>query len=589
LSSESRPWRTGLLLASGAFAVAWFFVSFSCTPVLPYCSTTVGFRADYVRGVASVLVTQVDRDSPAAVAGLRVGDRINLPEIGFRERWRLRDARRGYQFPLGERLHYVVHRGSETMHLSLSAQAVPPNWGDDWIIYLIDLWGIVFAAVLAVRRPDLPEARLLSMSLLAYFGGHQLTADIAPSPVVGWLGVVLGSILQTAVFATLCAKVFALFAQPVSRTRRWLTSLTIWLAVAFGLYDFVASATYFAFPLFPQLFLSAYGDYLLSCLDLAAVACGIAAVIASQAMDRPRAAWVLASYGPILLFSGIYGFVQPLLTTKADLSWNYALLAFDIVLPIGVTYSVLSRRLVDIGYVINRAAIFGAVSVVVLATFVVVEWILSSWISNASHTTSIVVNVVVALGLGLSLRLIHRRAERVVDRVFFRKRYEDEVALRRFAHEAAFITDRQILLERTAATIEEHADAGGVKLLFINGEALYENDPAVVAMRAWHEPVDLHRSNSEIEGERAFPMSSRGQLTGVLVCDAKRNGEAYSPDESEAIEAIAHSVAVALDAFSTNHRDSQALQMQQEILDQLHSISSRLATLGRDEVRNQER
>jgi hypothetical protein len=45
-------------------------------------------------------------------------------------------------------------------------------------------------------------------------------------------------------------------------------------------------------------------------------------------------------------------------------------------------------------------------------------------------------------------------------------------------------------------------------------------------------------------------MVSRGTLFGVLVCGAKRSGEAYAPDESEALLALAHGVGTALDVLS---------------------------------------
>ena len=54
---------------------------------------------------------------------------------------------------------------------------------------------------------------------------------------------------------------------------------------------------------------------------------------------------------------------------------------------------------------------------------------------------------------------------------------------------------------------------------------------------------------SQLRGEFAFPMTSRGELVGVLVCAPKRDGEAYAPDESEALLALAHGVGTALDTL----------------------------------------
>jgi hypothetical protein len=65
-------------------------------------------------------------------------------------------------------------------------------------------------------------------------------------------------------------------------------------------------------------------------------------------------------------------------------------------------------------------------------------------------------------------------------------------------------------------------------------------------------------------------MTSRGNLVGALVCGQKRDGEAYAPDESEALLALAHSVGTALDTLSSHSgsaieaiREKQALMLKE--------------------------
>ncbi len=165
-----------------------------------------------------------------------------------------------------------------------------------------------------------------------------------------------------------------------------------------------------------------------------------------------------------------------------------------------------------------------------------------------------------------------------MDRVFFRKRHDDEAALRRFAHESAYITDRDVLLERALRTVREHTDADAAEILVRDGPATYvsgangerktvgENDPGIVALRAWSKPVDLARlPDSAIRGEFAFPMISRGSLVGALVCGPKRDGEAYAPDESDALLALAHGVGTALDTLSLRG-DAGAASLQETLV-----------------------
>ena len=82
-----------------------------------------------------------------------------------------------------------------------------------------------------------------------------------------------------------------------------------------------------------------------------------------------------------------------------------------------------------------------------------------------------------------------------------------------------------------------------------------ENDPAIVSLRAWHRPVDLHITESRLRGEFAYPMVARGRLSGVLVLGPERNAEPYAPDESDAIAHLAHAAGMALDALSLRSTD----------------------------------
>ena len=119
--------------------------------------------------------------------------------------------------------------------------------------------------------------------------------------------------------------------------------------------------------------------------------------------------------------------------------------------------------------------------------------------------------------------------------------------------------------------VRDHTTAETSDILLRNGSAEYlsvsephgaeidENDPAIVVLRAWSKPVDLHDvSGSRLQGDLAFPMASRGRLVGALVCGPKRDGEAYAPDETEALAVLAHGVAGALDALDPRGEESNA-------------------------------
>lgn len=252
--------------------------------------------------------------------------------------------------------------------------------------------------------------------------------------------------------------------------------------------------------------------------------------------------------------------------------------------PVGMTYALLNRRVLDIGFVLNCVAIFSGVSMVVGA-FILFEWVLGSWSQGQSHTTNVAVGAVVALLLGFSIRFVHDRVEHVLDRVFFRKRHEDEEAIRKFAREAAFITDPDLIIARTVDVLENHADASFARIALSDGNGKYaevsENDPAVVSPRTWHRKLDLHGVDTQFEGEFAYPMIARGRLAGVLLLGPKRSQESYAPDESEAIDDLADHVGAVLDLLGHSTPNDEPMlaelkAMHQAVTDGFSSLRSRL-------------
>jgi hypothetical protein len=173
--------------------------------------------------------------------------------------------------------------------------------------------------------------------------------------------------------------------------------------------------------------------------------------------------------------------------------------------------------------------------------------------------------------LGVSLRFIHARVDALVDGVFFRKRHENERALRRFAREAAFVSE--VLLDRTASEILEHSEVSRTQVAL--QPALPENDPAVLAFLAWHEPVELALYTTALAGEYAFPMFGHGELQGAILCGPKINEVRYGPDEIETFKELASGVGIVLWSLNvTGARGDDSRLARIELL--LEVLSNRL-------------
>jgi GAF domain-containing protein len=120
------------------------------------------------------------------------------------------------------------------------------------------------------------------------------------------------------------------------------------------------------------------------------------------------------------------------------------------------------------------------------------------------------------------------------------------------------------LLDQAITKIRTHTDARNAAIL-LEADGIYtvarsfgeagaqvsENDAAILALKTWHKPIDPHHYDTGMHGALAVPMVTRARVLGVLLLGERTGGEAYAPDEIEALAQFAHGVGSSLDAVST--------------------------------------
>jgi hypothetical protein len=546
-------------------------------------SSALGFQVSRTADSAVVLVDAVDKGGAAETSGLRADDLIRVRDLSPGERYRLLTGVYPHQ-----KIAFTVRRGGATVPIDYVAGG-PPVWRWDILLACFAaFWMLAFAAVIGWRRADLPEARVLCVLLALSQLGTALAPGswIGPSPLADAITAGV-SVAASWIWVALLATYASLIARPMPYWRIGLTGLAYASAAALAILEIVRLVALWNGSL-PWVAQSAGPDWNMTygaIPFILAIACAWASLAASRGAERSRVTWIVAPLTILYVAQGLE-YVIPALWPSAQhgsaLIAAYALTNLGtFIAPLGMTYALFNRRLLDIGFALNRVAIFSGVSIIVVGAFTLFEWALGSWLHEQSHTTSLVVGAVVALLLGFSIRFVHDRVEQVLDRVFFRKRHEDEEAIRRFSREAAYVTDPDTVIERTVDVLERHADASFVTLALTNRNGKYgdvgENDPAIVSLRTWHRKLDLHGVDTKLEGEFAYPMVSRGRLIGALLLGPKRSQESYAPDESDAIEDLAHHVGGVLDVLG--HSASRDEPMLAELKAMHRAIADGFASL----------
>ena len=512
-------------------------------------------------------IDSVDPGSPGALAGLKAGDVVDIRMLSRPDRFKWR-----MYFFVGERYDIPVLRANKQTTLRLFID----RWVSDLPFWIANRWNwyvrfvgiaclLAVAAFLVWRRPQSADIRLFSLSLILIAIGTDFSPGAAWSfrtAVVEMVGWAIGPFLSNAGLALLAT--YALrFASPPSRLRVWSTRCAYVIAAFVALVDCVGvvGTWYGAFDDNAGFFASELLNVSTSIgPSLAALICALLAIREARGSERSRLAWATGSLSILYLSPLVAIFFSTAYIGGISVYATVTNTAY-FVAAIGLAYSLLGRRLLDVGFALNRAAVFTTVSLLVVGSFTLAEWALGGWLASESRGTNVLVSGALALGLGLSIHPIHLRVDRFIDASFFRKRHEAEKALRTFAKEAAFITDPDILVTRARDVLERNTDCSWVDIAIFDGARSFggidENDPAVVTLRTSHEMVNLHTADSVVRGEFAFPMSARGRLVGVLAIGPKRLGESYAPDECEAIGALAHGVGIALDVLTVRREHAK--------------------------------
>lgn len=507
--------------------------------------------ASATRPYANERVVSVEPNSPAARAGLRAGDFVSFGSTPL-QRAEAHFAQPGTP---------VAVRVNGTRTVELVAHKLP--FQTMLIVPLvIRLAFLAVAALLAWRRPGDSAARALVLFLLSFALLIGLPNTLMPTPLLSVIVLQTGSTILLLVGAGAAAIFAANFpsgvARPLPRTLARIVQALVALGVILTLAGSwvaksaaVIGVTFYAIA------------WLFAVIVALLLAILIIAYVQGAPSERERRRWVFLmlglALGAILVDIGVQiaigysGFVD-----------NAALL-FIGAIPFGFAYVILRHRVIDVGFVISRAVVYAGVSIIIVGIFVIVETLASNFVEQHSRAGSIALQLGVALALGFSIRFIHARVEGTIDRVFFRQRHLDEAALADFTHDAHYITDAGVLIERCSATAMRHAYAAKAWVWSKSDAGVDENDPALVAMRARRAVADLHALGSRMRGAYAFPMIVRGELIGALVCGNKTEAEAYTPDEIEALRGMASAVGHALDGLRMRELEERVRSLEAKL------------------------
>jgi hypothetical protein len=252
-----------------------------------------------------------------------------------------------------------------------------------------------------------------------------------------------------------------------------------------------------------------------------------------RSAERGRMRWVL--------WATVVGFAGPLvsfafLSADRPIPLEGAINLTFLAVPLGYTYAVLRHRVIDVGFVLNRALSLTILTTALVVFFIVVESLLERL--AVGHAQSDLVQIGVSLGLGMFFSTSQAWLEDRLERLLFRRRYALEATLKALGEHAASFDDEDALMEHVVTSL--HATLG------LAACAMYRESAgrAVLAFAAGSSdfPAELH-------DDVALRIGIGRRRYGDIVWREDPANEAFASDELALLRDLSQQLAAAIAAL----------------------------------------
>ena len=241
-------------------------------------------------------------------------------------------------------------------------------------------------------------------------------------------------------------------------TQRW--RIVGWLAVVLAFLSMLASWLSLAnLDLFGKVIPSDFWSSLSDNFNLLVLPLTIAALISLvlrfiRAKERERQQIKWLTYGTAIMAVLIVGSIFVLNDPNSP---TYALI-FDLaimLLPLSIGISILRNQLYDIDRLINRTLVYGALTVILAVVYVGLVIGLQALLRGIISQDSSVAIVISTLAIAALFQPLRHRLQRVIDRRFYRSKYDAAKIVAAFSATLRQEVDLDQLREHLVAVVEE--------------------------------------------------------------------------------------------------------------------------------------
>jgi len=538
-------------------------------------------------------VTYVEAASPAARAGMQVGDNIDLQSTPAQFRFFAAFSTApatGQSFAFG-----LIHKG---VRRTIMLTATRGTYDEPDAVYRI---GAFFVALLFITlgvalvwlRPSIMTWGFFVYCLSATPFTFTAVEVFFPFPWPYVANYIFLTFLFVAGDVGLLIFALCFLNEPIKGWRLSALRLMPWLFAA--LFIFAVFSTYqFTWiggppgELLNRIFLVIRALILLVALCLF-----VATYVRARGADRQRMRWIVVAFILSIVFSYAQNFLGNYAPSTPVWAWVIRLLSISrIIVPLAVTYAVIKHRVIDVSFVVNRALVYGILTTLVVGVFSIIDWLFIEKMRLARLGTIMELGVAVAGGFWFNG--LHKRVDVFVDATFFRHRHKAEQQLARNAAAlplapstsavAHFLVNEPVrsMSLASAALFRQGRDGEYVREESVGWDTSNlsrldaADEPVLMLAQAEGGPLSLYDHPWRTQGVPsgpahpvlALPIIVRRELTAVVFYGAHIHGEPLDPDEIRVIAGLSPGAAAAYDHLEAERlrNDNESIRRENESL-----------------------
>jgi hypothetical protein len=305
-------------------------------------------------------------------------------------------------------------------------------------------------------------------------------------------------------------------------------------------------------------------------------------------IDRAKIRWV--GVGLVIGYIGPVSFAS-LTSLPGTFAWPVPLFnvvqCLQIAVPLSVAYVIVRHRVFDVRFVLGRAAVYGALTSLVVAAVSLVDFVAGKLISETRLAAF--GDAAIAIVIGLSLNGLHRRAESTVERLFFRERRSAEERLYRVGEglsrarsregiTSAIVTESVAALRLTSCAVFLREDDTFARTISIGWDdvpkiAVAGEDPSVLALAGGPKPLAV-RDREWPPGFlpaglpapiTTLPVFNRGELDAIVFFGSHIGGELLDPEELTLLGRLLQAAGFALEHVAAQAAVAQSAELRAEV------------------------